>query len=56
LLAALDPSQNGHERSFAEALSSSLGPRVLSPFVVAEPGYMILLRNHGRGIWPSWTG
>lgn len=46
LLAALDPLQNDHE-AFAEALASARGPRVISPFVVAELDYMIL-RNYGR--------
>lgn len=47
LLAALDPGQNDHE-AFATILADySLGPLVISPFVVAELDYMIL-RDYGR--------
>lgn len=45
-LAAMDPEQDNH-RSFLDALTSSRGPRIISPFVVAELDYMILSR-YGR--------
>lgn len=40
LLVALDPAQEDHG-TFADALTSHRGPRVISPFVVAELDYMI---------------
>ncbi len=46
LLVAIDPVQNGHAE-FARALTSHLGPIVISPFVVAELDYMIA-RDYGR--------
>ncbi len=42
----MDPNQNRHEE-FRDALRSAHGPRLISPFVVAELDYMIF-RNYGR--------
>lgn len=46
LLAAMDPEQKDHQ-SFLDALSRTRGPRIISPFVVAELDYMIFKR-YGR--------
>lgn len=45
-LAAMDLEQGDH-RAFLDALTSVRGPRIISPFVVAELDYMILSR-YGR--------
>lgn len=42
----MDPNQNGHE-DFRKALESAPGPRIISPFVVAELDYMIA-RDYSR--------
>jgi len=46
MIVALDPNQTDHE-AFANALTSHRGPRIISPFVVAELDYMIG-RAYGR--------
>ena len=42
----MDPNQNDHE-AFRQALESSRGPLIISPFMVAELDYLIS-RDYGR--------
>jgi uncharacterized protein len=54
LLAAMDDQQRDHD-AFRNALETAGGPRIISPFVVAELDYMIL-RDYGRQAQVAFLG